>query len=435
MSRVSGVEALVRSALRRRLFVLVIEEAALPCAVALAGVAVLLVLGTDILNWFWPLLLGAMAAAFAVFRVHVRTFPPYRMAQVLDQRLGLQDSLATAWFLLSQRSAMRTAAAEFQIGQAEQAACSIRPAAALPSPGRRRWFPAIALLVLALTLGTVRYSKIEHLSLRQPLVQVQAANIPILGDLFRTDPVGMARLPDGLQRNGRAANTSRLQNSSAPDGDSSASAVPGNAAKPGGHQNQHGRAAGAASNSGLQKTALPPSLFRQAKNALASLAADLRGSESGRGASHKSSQEESTRSPAQTSSASSLNNGQRGAGAKSAAMQKQGPSLSSSQTTSGKGMQSRSGIGRQNGDKELQRAADLAAMGKLAQILGKRSADLTGDISVQSVPGAAALRTPDTGRLAQHGNAGGEIRRDEVPPMYRDYVRQYMEEVRSESNK
>lgn len=69
-------------------------------------------------------------------------------------------------------------------------------------------------------------------------------------------------------------------------------------------------------------------------------------------------------------------------------------------------------------------------MGKLTEILGKRSADLTGDMTVQSVAGTTALQTPDTGRLARHEDLGGEIRRDEVPPIYRDYVERYMERIR-----
>lgn len=69
-------------------------------------------------------------------------------------------------------------------------------------------------------------------------------------------------------------------------------------------------------------------------------------------------------------------------------------------------------------------------MGKLTEILGKRSAGLTGDMTVQSVAGTTALQTPDTGRLARHEDPGGEIRRDEVPPLYRDYVERYMEQIR-----
>lgn len=70
-------------------------------------------------------------------------------------------------------------------------------------------------------------------------------------------------------------------------------------------------------------------------------------------------------------------------------------------------------------------------MGKLTEIFGKRSADLTGDVTVQSAPGTAALRTRETGRITQHQDLGGEIRRDQVPAMYRDYVKRYMEAVRS----
>ncbi|MGH9582754.1 MAG: hypothetical protein ACRD4O_07460, partial [Bryobacteraceae bacterium] len=105
MFREPNVRAVVRSASRRWLWVLVFEHAAFPCAVGLAGAAILLILGTDILNWFWPVLLAGAAVVYAAFRIRRRMLPPYRVAQVLDRRLGLNDSLATAWFLLSRHGA------------------------------------------------------------------------------------------------------------------------------------------------------------------------------------------------------------------------------------------------------------------------------------------------------------------------------------------
>ena len=68
-------------------------------------------------------------------------------------------------------------------------------------------------------------------------------------------------------------------------------------------------------------------------------------------------------------------------------------------------------------------------MGKLAEIIGKRSASLTGDMQV--VPsGKQRLQTDYTHAQGQHSDLGGEINRDEVPVEDQEYVREYMEMVR-----
>jgi len=92
----------------------------------------------------------------------------------------------------------------------------------------------------------------------------------------------------------------------------------------------------------------------------------------------------------------------------------------------------KSGIGRQDGDKTAREAADLAAMGKISEIIGKRSANLTGDVMVEVPSGKQQLKTPYAQRSATHVEAGGEINRDEVPLIYQQYVEQYFEQIRKE---
>ena len=50
-------------------------------------------------------------------------------------------------------------------------------------------------------------------------------------------------------------------------------------------------------------------------------------------------------------------------------------------------------------------------MGKLAEIIGKRSANLTGEVTVETSSGKQRLKTEDSQRVGQHSNAGGEINR------------------------
>ncbi|MGH9581680.1 MAG: hypothetical protein ACRD4O_01945, partial [Bryobacteraceae bacterium] len=309
-------------------------------------------------------------------------------------------------------------------------------AAALPFSGRRKWAVTASLLAIAFGLFTVRYFKIETLSLRPPLVPVPIAALLDVERLFspHTESVPLMRrsLPlKGVSQTAHAGQQPRGSDASEANADSSSGTVPGKAAKPNTNQNQRASAAGANPDAGRPDTTSSPSLLQRMKAALASLASDLRAHVAGKRSPHGDSQAKATRSLAQTQpSGSRQASAQRGANTQAKAVQKQGASLRNSQASSRKGSEAKSGIGSQNGEKDLRRAEELAAMGKLAEILGKRSADLTGEMTVRSVSGTAALRTRDTRRLGRHEDLGGEIQRNEVPPMYRDYVRRYMEEAR-----
>ena len=98
------------------------------------------------------------------------------------------------------------------------------------------------------------------------------------------------------------------------------------------------------------------------------------------------------------------------------------------------GNDAHSGIGRQDGSKETREAEQQQAMGKLAEIIGKRSQNLTGEMMVESPASKQQqLKTQYSQRQGHHSDLGGEINRDQVPLIYQQYVREYMEQVRKES--
>ena len=92
--------------------------------------------------------------------------------------------------------------------------------------------------------------------------------------------------------------------------------------------------------------------------------------------------------------------------------------------------ENKSGIGKQDGDKDVKLAEQLAAMGKLSEIIGKRNEKLQGEVLLEVNSSQQTLRTQYSQRDAQHVESGVEIRRDEVPLVYQPYVQQYFEEVR-----
>ena len=68
-------------------------------------------------------------------------------------------------------------------------------------------------------------------------------------------------------------------------------------------------------------------------------------------------------------------------------------------------------------------------MGKLAEIVGKRSENLTGDMTVETPSGNQQLKTAYSQQNGKHANSASEINRNEVPARYQRYVREYMEQV------
>jgi hypothetical protein len=94
------------------------------------------------------------------------------------------------------------------------------------------------------------------------------------------------------------------------------------------------------------------------------------------------------------------------------------------------GPDSGSGAGKQEGEKAAKLAEQAAAMGKISEIIGKRSANVTGEVTIEVTSSKQPLRTPYSDGKAAHNEAGGEINRDEVPAAFQEYVQQYFEQVR-----
>jgi len=112
------------------------------------------------------------------------------------------------------------------------------------------------------------------------------------------------------------------------------------------------------------------------------------------------------------------------------AQQGKGQGKSDSQQSS---KQPGSGIGSQDGEKALKNAEQLAAMGKLSEIMGKRSANITGEATVEVQNTSQQLRTRYEQKGTQHTQGGAEISRDEVPVALQPYVQQYFEQVRKQA--
>jgi hypothetical protein len=480
---------LLRRARRRFTWHVVLNQAALAVAIAMGLFILLLLLGTQVLDWYWLVPLGCGAVALGFFRTWRAVPSLYRLAQLLDGRLGLHDTLSTAYYYHD-----KTARSEqVRIAQFESAAAllpSIDVRAALPAGRPHSLYALAALTTVACGLFGLRYGVTQSLDLRPSLLrmaldrflpeetsvatvkkpagvkkrleqQLEKFGIKVNGN--EGDPTPNDATPDSYSE--AAADNSkdapRMQtasvdpNNPAERGEASPEGEKGAAAsdQAGADQSDADQPAGGQQSSdqnadkkGNQRGDQNPSLMDRMRDAMASLMNKLK--------SQKGSTTEQASSKPSQNGRETPGQGQKGSpmpgkpqgnsqsqGEQDGQQQGQGDRSQMAQGKSGdksanqQSPDAKSGIGKEDGDKNAREAEQLAAMGKISEIIGKRSQNLAGEIMVEVQSNRdQQLKTAFTGRQGQHAEAGGEISRDEVPLIYQQYVQQYFEQVRKIPN-
>lgn len=502
ISQPSAVKVLVESARRRRFIVLAVEQLALALTLVSAGAILLLLLGTQILAWYWLVLLGAAGIGVAAYRIYSRRVTPYTVAQFLDRRLNLHDSLSTAWFLLSRPEGAEQPSARFQLDYAARIAGQVDPVSAFPLTGQRVWALAGGVAAVAFGLFALRYLVTGSLNLKPALIPVHLAEVferveKSLGVHPRPAPqrdTGEARNP-AVPQNNEVAKTATQEHPNAeelragkPEGitpptvptasseapqnsnraeqaksDNQEGASPAGQRQPGEKDqsknnqqagskpgpNSQQQPGGEQQNAAKQETSQQNSVgtMDRLKEAISSLMAKMRPNSTGQKSQQQSDRSSESQQKGEQAAGDKDKNGeaqkdssdQQSSEEKSADSQSQGQTTEKAQAAQGhssdksadkSNSDAHSGVGRQDGDKSVSEKDQLKAMGKLAEIIGKRSADLTGDVMIENPSGKQQLKTGYSQRMGTHADTGGEINRDEIPPADQQYVREYMEEVR-----
>ena len=496
------IPELVGRARRRLLFNEVVQQTTCALIVALGGFILLLLLGTQILDWRWLAPLPAASFALGLYLTIRRLPSSYMTAQLVDRRQNLADSISTALFFSCAETPQRPAASirEGQLAQAERAARAVDLRQAVPFTVPRAIYAAGLLAFVATSLFALRYGLNRRLDLRPPLARIiqetlgwgdQTHELASLGKK-KQDPLSKrSQLQDAMgmslddadgksPANLDAAPDSALDTTGIPDVDNSKKANPDSAAKgkaPGADPMQNEEAEGESaddaqsSNGGKegaegqkgagqskqqgqqQASGQSPgsegdksSLMSKLKDVMQNLMSRMK-QQPGAAGQQQSSASQSGREGKQQQSGSQ--NGRPGQGKQQQGGQQsdsqdgqQGEDAQNAQNAQGRGAgqsteeqaskQPGSGIGRQDGSKDVKLAEQLAAMGKISEIIGKRSANVTGDVTVEVQSSNQQLRTAYTQKNAQHADTGGEINRDEVPVVLQPYVQQYFEHVRKQ---
>jgi hypothetical protein len=411
------VFTLVRRARQRLLYNELLSQAANASSAALIVLIALLLLGTQIPMWRWALAVPVFAAGVGLYLARRRLPSPYAAAQLVDRRCGLADTLSTALYF-SRGEPLSHVSREIRQSQFERAgrlAGTVDVRRVIPYTVPRTVYLVAALLVAASSLFVLRYGLIRRLDLKPPLAR-------ILQQKFGGNQ---------LTRQGREV---RPKAPEVPDSRGEGTAPFSDPDQPPGVSGEPIQDAGAAVIAN-QASAESSSLLTKAEDGIANLFSSLKPPPSSPGDQPQSGKEQG--SPQQAKGPQS--GGQPGDSPEG----QPGEEGREAQDSTGKSTDSRdtgqatrqpgSGIGSQDGDKDIRLAEQLAAMGKIAEIIGKRSANVTGEAAVEVQSTSQQLRTPYAPRGAEHSQAGAEIGRDEIPAALQTYVARYFEEVRSDS--
>ncbi len=471
--------ALVRRARRRILHNLLFYEGSNAASVALVAFTLLLILGTQVLAWYWAVLLPGAAALYAAWRVRKRLPNLYASAQIVDRRMQLADTLSTAIYFTSHDARGPAELRRFQLAEAERVAGGVEPRRAIPYAVPRTAYLTGVLLLVASSLFALRYGLTDRLDLKQPLARLvqdslglpqsdreasldrklppkDPADDPQAGE--QGPPIDPAdsnqqpndsaeSQPEQTPKNAAKAEGKNKRNQadsdSDQDGQADQSEQPAeeqqqNASNrngdKGGKQSQNGNSNSQSQNNqsllGKMKEAMQNLLSSMQQNPRdQQQSASNQTSNSGKGRQNQAKQqakgEKSKSQKGDSQDQQSADEGQEAQNSPAQSTDQQDSPLANKQPGSG--------AGNRDGAKDIHQAEQLAAMGKISEIIGKRSANITGEATVDVQNTSQQLRTGYQDKRADHAQTGAEIHRDEIPVALESYVEQYFEQVRKQA--
>lgn len=441
---------------------LVLDKGALALTVGLGAFLLLLLIGTQVLDWYWPVLIAAASLGVGVYQLRKNIPSTYEVAQRIDHRLELADSLSTAVYFSEHPKAGFEAICASQYRAAEQLATGVNLPQALPMPRSRYLLPAAALLLAAAGLFGVRYFMIGSLDMQSSLLEAVTDTFfssqpeELAAKNARKDPKSgnfdpsqalqpesaeeeKGALPPEFEKGDKfAPGKENQQQNSAGDEKSPGQSDEQNEGDQQGDQNPSPQdKQGDRGRDGDQNEAQPQgqdqrSFMDKIRDAMNNVMNKMspnnakQGPQKGGEKQKGQKQDKSGKGDdSQNSDDAQADNNQDGS---------DGKQPDSKQAANAPGQkpsdQAASGSGENDGKKDIEQAKMLEAMGKLNELIGERSNQITGDMTVEVGSSTQQLKTAMTQQKAGHTDAGGEIHRDQVPLADQLFVEQYFKEVR-----
>jgi hypothetical protein len=446
----------------------------------LAALVLALLVGTDIVIWRYLATLPIATFAIGLYLSWRGRFNDYQIAQLLDTRLGLCDTLSTAVFYYAPLAQCKCDEATrlSQRRWAEIALAEIDVDRALPVRFPRGLIAAIAgLALVAAGLTLLRFQMHDGAAFRhsvarmtEPLLKRAADEIAKLEKQLQPPAAKPAE-----QKRETGDQKAKGADSGATSTDLSDNLQPRSEAP---QKNQSGKDGGNSKNDAARKTADNTGDIEQtpseSENAPRDEASSRdNGSRSSAGSQANSPQGDSqpshqaasrnnassslwnkvsdtvARLTSLTSKAGNASKNPSGQNAQSAANRQRAagaplePGAQQPENGGQPGMngqsggsdphapnKSGSGAGSEDGNKAIHEAEELEAMGKISVILGRRSQELTGTATVETVSGRSELATRYVARRSQHASVDDTAARDQIPLEFETYVQNYLAEQR-----
>ena len=492
MDAAAQLEALLTSVRRRILTHILVHQTIYAACFGLAALILLLLVGTQVLNWYWPLILFTVVLGISAYRFRNRAPSLYETAQRVDRKLALADALSTAYHFRGSSDGIAT--------NQRVATVNLLPSldipTAVPLSMPRATYAAAIMALVAVTMLIARYGMTNSMSLEKPLVsgiiemfkptvaqqlakfkqnnpllakELEKLGISLDGDEKDQDKTAEGKLPDNLLSSpdipdvndltgGReaAGKSAEVEKDMPPEpgdtanekGDQAASKD----AKDGGNsegnngakQEKGANAPPKPSNANAQNQGnSDSSLMDKMKDALSKMMDKLKApnkdGEQQQQAQAQKGQKDGQKGEKGGDQKGSKSNQkgeqqgeQSGEGEKGQEAQGEGADKASSDAQASP--DAKSGVGKSDGNKDAKYAEQLEAMGKISEIMGKRAENIKGDIMVEVSSGKQQLKTQYSQSSATHASTGGEIHRDEVPLEHQAYVQKYFDEVRKADN-
>ena len=448
----------------------------------LAALVLALLVGTDIVIWRYLATLPVATFAIGLYLSWRGRFNDYQIAQLLDTRLGLCDTLSTAVFYYAPLAPLRCDEATrlSQRRWAEIALAEIDVDRALPVRFPRGLVSAIAgLALVAAGLTLLRFQMHDGAAFRHTLARVTEP-------LLKRAAGEIAKLEKQLQppaekpaEQKRETGDQKAEgaDSGATSTDLSDNLQPRSEAS---QKNQNGKDGGNSKSEAARKTAdntgdmeqTPSESENPPRDESSSRDNGSRSSAGNKANSRQGDSQPSHQAASQNNASSSLwnkvsdtvarltsltskaGNGSKsssGQNAQSAANRQRAaasaalePGAQQPENGGQPGMmngqsggsdphapnKSGSGAGSEDGNKAIQEAEELEAMGKISVILGRRSQELTGTATVETVSGRSELATRYVARRSQHASVEDTAARDQIPLEFETYVQNYLAEQR-----
>ena len=448
------LSALLDKARRRILTQLILDKGALAATIGLGGTVVLLLAGTQILDWYWVAALAAISLGVGIYQLRKRVPTEYQLAQRIDRRLELADTLSTATYFGANPRLGYEAVCQVQRREAEGIAGGVDLQVALPMQRSRFLYPVAALLLAVTGLFIVRFAVLGTLDLRPSLLEMavdsffatpaeqaallKAPRADLRPDAFDPTQPNLPPSPEDLTASipEQGNDASELLQGDSPDkgdakGDKGEKGL-NNADQSGDEKgdkqgDQDGK-------EGSENSQDQRSMMDKLRDAVENLMNKMSPKPGEKNAKNDSGKQQKGQKGEKGQKGD--DKGDRAEGEPQADSGDQGDQSEQADAKAAeapgqkKSDQAASGSGQNDGDKAIKDAEMLKAMGKLSELLGQRATEVTGQVMIEVGNTKQQLRTAFTQQQAGHGEAGSEIHRDEIPLMDQQFVERYFEQVR-----